>query len=100
MTIDEAIAFCHEKSNNIKLKAEPEVFIQLAEWLEELKELKKSAPNRRFYTIGYKEGYNKAIDDFVEELKDYFVIPHDVRVVEMNAEQLKEGGKNGRNGNK
>ena len=39
-------------------------------------------------------GYNKAIDDFVEELKDYFVIPHDVRVIEMKAEQLKEGGAN------
>ena len=38
MTIDEAIAFCREKSNNIKLKAEPQVFIQLAERLEELKE--------------------------------------------------------------
>ena len=37
LTIDEAIAFCHEKSNNIKLKAEPQVFIQIAEWLEELK---------------------------------------------------------------
>ena len=41
MTIDEAIAFCYEKSNNIKLKAEPQVFIQLAEWLEELKELRE-----------------------------------------------------------
>lgn len=37
--------------------------------LEELKELKKSAPNRRFYTLGYKEGYKKAIDDFVKELQ-------------------------------
>ena len=39
-------------------------------------------------------GYNKAIDDFVEELKDYFVIPHDVRVVEIKAKQLKGGGVN------
>lgn len=38
-----------------------------------------------------KEIYNKAIDDFVKELKDYFVIPHDIRVVEIKAEQLKEG---------
>ena len=38
-----------------------------------------------------KDGYNNAIDDFVEELKDYFVIPHDVRVVEIKAEQLKAG---------
>ena len=38
-----------------------------------------------------KEIYNKAIDDFVNVLKDYFVIPHDVEVIEMKAEQLKEG---------
>ena len=42
----------------------------------------------------YREGYRKAIDDFVDELKDYFVIPHDVRVVEIKAEQLKAGGEN------
>ena len=42
---------------------------------------------------GKKIGYNKAIDDFVEELKDYFVISHDVRVIEMKAKQLKEGTK-------
>ena len=38
--------------------------------------------------------YNKAIDDFVNDLKDYFVIPHDVRVIEMKAEQLKTGAEN------
>ena len=41
MKIAEAIAFCEEKANNIKLKAEPQVFIQLAAWLEELKELRE-----------------------------------------------------------
>ena len=38
-----------------------------------------------------RDGYEQGVDDFVEELKDYFVIPHDVRVVEMKAEQLKAG---------
>ena len=37
-----------------------------------------------------KEMYCKGIDDLTEKLKDYFVIPHDVRVIEMTAEQLKE----------
>ena len=51
--------------------------------------------NRCNYNISdYDIVYNKAIDDFVEELKDYFVIPHDVRVIEMKAEQLKAGGEN------
>ena len=36
------------------------------------------------------EMYCKGIDDLVEGLKEYFVIPHDVRVIEMTVEQLKE----------
>ena len=97
MTIDEAIAFCHEKSSNIKLKAEPEVFIQLAEWLEELKK-------RRNEDYGYMAdihqsiGYRKAIDDFVETLvsafdetniKEYGFYPENL--VRQVAKQLKEG---------
>ena len=39
------------------------------------------------------EMYYKGIDDLTEKLKDYFVIPHDARVIEMTAEQLKEGDK-------
>ena len=41
-----------------------------------------------------REMYCKGIDDLTERLKDYFVIPHDIRVIEMTAEQLKAGGKN------
>ena len=37
--------------------------------------------------------YCKGIDDLTERLKDYFVISHDVRVIEMTAEQLKEQNK-------
>ena len=37
-----------------------------------------------------KEMYCKGIDDLTERLKDYFVIPHDARVIEMIATQLKE----------
>ena len=36
------------------------------------------------------EMYCKGIDDLTERLKDYFVIPHDARVIEMIATQLKE----------
>ena len=39
------------------------------------------------------EMYCKGIDDLTEKLKDYFVIPHDARVIEMTAEQLKEQDK-------
>ena len=69
---------------------------QLAEWLEELKALRnglkiKCDSLNDALEKGKKIGYNKAIDDFVNVLKDYFVIPHDIRVVEIKAEQLKEG---------
>ena len=37
-----------------------------------------------------REMYCKGIDDLTEKLKDYFVIPHDARVIEIMAEQLKE----------
>ena len=40
------------------------------------------------------EMYCRGIDDLTEKSKDYFVIPHDARVIEMTAEQLKAGGKN------
>ena len=40
-----------------------------------------------------KEMYCKGVDDLTEKLKDYFVIPHDARVIEMMAEQLKEQNK-------
>lgn len=36
------------------------------------------------------EMYCRGIDDLTKKLKDYFVISHDVRVIEMTAEQLKE----------
>ena len=37
-----------------------------------------------------REMYCRGIDDLTEKLKDYFVIPHDARVIEMIATQLKE----------
>ena len=82
---------------------------QLAQWLEELKDYQDK--NKIVVSIDienidsikdkidelskYTESqYNKAIDDFVNDLKDYFIIPHDVRIIEMKAEQLKAGAEN------
>ena len=99
MTIDEAIAFCYEKSNNIKLKAEPQVFIQLAEWLEELKK-RRSEDYGYMADIHQSIGYRKALDDFVETLvsafgetniKEYGFYPENL--VRSVAEQLKAGAK-------
>ena len=108
LTIDEAIAFCYEKSNNIKLKAEPEVFIQLAEQLEELKELKEYFNSAEIGKYRFQKGYNKAIDDFVKELQKKIekdLANPDLALeckkcgiwknydIEEIAEQLKAGGK-------
>ena len=101
MTIDEAIAFCHEKSNNIKLKAEPEVFIQIAEWLEELKK-RRSEDCGYLADIHQSIGYRKALDDFVKALcveyapasdemqNEYIKVCSRFKKI---AERLKEGNK-------
>lgn len=70
VSIGEAIAFCYEKSNNIKLKAEPEVFIQLAEWLEELS---RRRVEELFRKTNEKAIRDKAIDDFQEWIKTQIV---------------------------
>ena len=97
LTIDETIAFCHEKSNNIKLKAEPQVFIQLAELLEELKK-RRSEDYGYMADIHQSIGYRKALDDFAETLvsafdetniKEYGFYPENL--VRQVAKQLKEG---------
>jgi len=51
MTIDEMIAFCNEKSKNIKLKAEPQVFIDIAKILEELKAYKEAEGQKRLMIL-------------------------------------------------
>ena len=105
MSIDEAIAKYKEITNtdaicpahcNISCDKCVQESEQLVEWLEELKELRSTSFGYRKEDIELNRNamYNKAIDDFAEELKDYFLIPHDVRVVEMKAEQLKAGREN------
>ena len=96
MTIDEAIAFCYEKSNNIKLKAEQEVFIQLAEQLEELKELKEYFNSAEIGKYRFQKGYNKAIDDFVNACKEDILCQTfglHIKGIERIIEQLKAGVK-------
>ena len=75
MTIDEAIAKYKKLANNDR-NCYPEEAQQLAEWLEELKELReKNETLKALYEDVRKEGNNllkrernKAIDDFVENI--------------------------------
>lgn len=73
MLIDSLIKFCDEKSKNIKLKAEPQVFVEIKQALEELRIIKSDGFLERLlnmgYTKGIKDGYAKGIDEFAERLK-------------------------------
>lgn len=69
MTLDEQIAFCEEKSKNIKLKAEPQVFVDIKACLEELKEIRGciseigkfiGKEKGKSYKCGYSDGIKAA----------------------------------------
>ena len=100
MTIDEAIKFCHEKQENIKLKAVPQVFVDIANMLKELKIYKECNISKANFSMGY----NKAIDDFAEKLKEaYKPCEHEENYIYQRvcnrideiAEQLKDGDSDG-----
>ena len=114
MTIDEAIVKCKEITNtdancpahcNISCDKCVQESLQLTEWLEELKFLRqwKSDVMDEFckYDCNSVEeamhnGYNKAIDDFVEPVKNLIADSSVIRFKDIDeiAEQLKEDGEN------
>ena len=87
MTIDEAIAHARDVANEQKIRSNvciqndsecdkfsdclkcAEEHEQLAEWLEELKAYKEN--QHRSLRHMYEKGYNKAIDDFSNEIDKY-----------------------------
>ena len=81
MLIDGLIKFCDEKSKNIKLKAEPRVFIEIKQALEELKAIKQWKSDVmegfcKYDASSFEEivvnARAKAIDEFVERLKEKY----------------------------
>ena len=109
MTIDEAIAKYKEITNtdancpahcNISCDKCVQESKQLAEWLEELKELRKIKED---YSKGMQTSYatfmyNKAIDDFVNACKEDILCQTfglHANGIERIAEQLKAGVRNG-----
>lgn len=98
MLIDGLIKFCDEKSKNIKLKAEPQVFVEIKQALEELKEYKlKEFQCHLAKQEGITIGYNKAIDEFTERLKEKYgclgyIDEIKFEEVDKIAEQMKAGG--------
>ena len=116
MTIDEAIAHAREKADknsgcwkyctDIKdCKTCEKEHEQLAEWLEELKMYREA---ERTLDNAYNNGYNKAIDDFSNEIDKYIErydgtiydeayyinVKSDFEDLKKIGNQLKECGKN------
>lgn len=90
MNLDEQIAFCKEKSKNIKLKTEPQTFIDIAESLENLKKYE----NLDFLKSEQIRG--KAIDDFKDRLSEKIKLEIDDYVKEFEliyeiSERMKKG---------
>ena len=116
MTIDDAIAKYKEITNadancpahcNISCDKCVQESEQLAEWVEELKELReKNETLKALYEGVRKEGNNllkrernKAIDDFVNACKEDIscqTFGLHIKGIERIAEQLKVGGENGK----
>lgn len=110
MTIDEMIAQYKEKAKYNKMRADfsgeesycseqkqlAEEHEQISEWLEELKRYQSGGCMNEcsHYDNCYDYIHNKAIDEFVNAVKEKF--PNDrngIVNIELIAEQLKAGGK-------
>lgn len=94
MTIDEAIDFCKEKSKNIKLRAEPQTFVMIADMLEELKAIENGFTDD-LLNMGFTKGYNKAIDSAIRILEKRNELGECEYEVIERIERLKVGGTNG-----
>ena len=118
MTIDEAIENEKRRAESCKghydrfVQMEAKEHEQLAEWLEELKEL-RNMTSGHLYAVAFKNGYlkaekevrNNAIDDFAENIRLYYSLKQEMGYVATTyedlinyilelAEQLKAGGDN------
>lgn len=114
MTIDEALSLLNEKiscdynlsgcaSCDISSCTEKDLYNQLAEWLEELKDYRDKnkmvvridVKNTECIKDALKEQYNKAIDDFVEKaiimIDAYDGLLLDKRAIEHIRAELKAG---------
>ena len=123
MSIDEAIAHAREVASEQKRRSGicvqnnsecdkfsaclkcSEEHEQLAEWLEELKSYRASVFSGDMTQKMLKEEYNKAIDDFAENIRLYYSLKQETGYVATTyedlinyifdlAEQLKAGGEN------
>ena len=100
----------YESYCNTMVAKSAEKYEQIAEWLEELQMYKSLSPRElvsekqkndraieysKGFEYGFKTGYNKAIDDFVNACKEDILCQTfglHIKGIERIAEQLKAGG--------
>ena len=73
MTENEAIAFCYKKAENIKMKAEPQTFIDIAKQLEELKQYRAIGTVEEFKALKEKSVAKKPIE--LDQWGEYWKCP-------------------------
>ena len=117
MTIDEAIQKARDNENSFKNNHKLNLTLKkrspyygldclkisednkhLAEWLEELKAYRANeGMSENVYRLGYKFGYNKAVDDAIKSIKEEyaFTILEEEKIDEI-AKQLKGAKQNER----
>ena len=89
LSIDEAIAKYNKLANNDRT-CYPEEAQQLAEWLEELKDIKSDGFTDDLLNMGFTKGYNKAIDDATSVILQTLDNEILVDTLHLRLEQLKE----------
>lgn len=95
MTIDEAIeqfkydAECNRADLDLSYAEDNE---QIAEWLEELKDIKSDGFTDDLLNMGFTKGYNKAIDDCKSVILQTLDNEMLVDTLHLRLEQLKAGG--------
>ena len=101
MTLDEAIENEKRRAESCKghydrfVQMEAKEHEQLAEWLEELKELRNMTAGH-LYAVAFNRGYlkaekevrNKAIDDFAENIRLYYSLKQEMGYVATTYEDL------------
>ena len=99
MTIDEAIIELKSENGyyaNNGMTDVAEFNTEIIRWLEEMKKYKEK-PEGYLWDEAVQQGYNKAIDDFVNACKEDILCQTfglHANGIERIAEQLKAGGKN------
>ena len=70
LSIDEAINILKSDNDyNKSIGCDTSYEEQIADWLEELKDIKSDGFTDDLLNMGFTKGYNKAIDDFVKALQ-------------------------------